>query len=193
MVDEVEDKKLLLAKICFAIYGPPTVKNAKEIIDIYDGYKGKQKEDANEILKLILKIHKVNSSKRLIVGIIVIVCQQGKSEFVLPIFSVLTGGDPNNSNAKRAYVDTQRRTYDSWDDWKTNNTLPKFKYGFPRHGSFTCSKNRCYEFDVNKEPDVQFGSSPTCTFLHAFLEQQTQSQVLRHLYVVPLESPQCLH
>lgn len=159
MVDE--DENLLLAKICFAIYGPPTVQDATELCD---GYEEKQKEKANEILKLILEIHKEknNSSKRLLVGIIVIACKQEESEYPLPIFSIFTGDDPYNAHAARAYVDTQLRTYSSWDDWKENNTLPMLKYAFPSRGFFSSSSGCGYEFDANKKPDVEFGTSPAC-------------------------------
>lgn len=156
-----EDENLLLAKICFAMYGPPTVQDATELCD---GYDEKQKESANEILKLILEIHndKNQPSKRLLVGIIVVVCKQEEAEFPLPIFSVFCGCDPMNPHAARSYVDTQRRTYKSWVDWEESNTLPMLKYAFPRRGFFTCSTNCSYEFDVNKEPDIAFGTSPAC-------------------------------
>lgn len=156
-----QDENLLIAKICFAIYGSPTVQN---VTKLWDGYEEEQKENANEILKLILKIHeeKNNSSKRILVGIVVIICKKEASEYSLPIFSIFTGDDPCNPHAARAYVDTQLRTYASWEDWKTNNTLPMLKYAYPTRGFFTSSSSCTYEFDVDKEPDVEFGTSPAC-------------------------------
>jgi hypothetical protein len=155
------DEKLLLAKICFAIYGPPTVKDAKEI---WDGYEKPQKENADEILKLILQVHKEQngSKKQLLVGIIVVACKEEEKEYVLPMFSVFNGYDPSNPHGARHYIDTQRRIYKSWDDWKSNNTMPMLKYAFPRRGFFTASKNCEYLFDAEKEPDIEFGTSPAC-------------------------------
>lgn len=156
------DENLLLAKICFAIYGPPTVENAKEI---WEAYEEKQLESAKEILNLILEVHrkKKPSAKQVLVGIIFIACKQEDVEYLMPIFSVFTGHDPYNPHASRAYVDAQKRVYNNWEDWKTNNTMPMLKYAFPRRGFFTSSPNHNYEFDEEKEPDVEFASSPACS------------------------------
>lgn len=156
-----EDENLLLAKICFAMYGPPTEKDAKEI---WEGYEPKLLESGKEILNLILEVHKKENGgkKQLLVGIIVIACKEEDKEYALPIFSVFTGYDPCNPHAARAYVDTHKRTYKSWDDWKSNNTMPMLKYAFPTRGFFTASKNCEYVFDSEKDPDIEFGTSPAC-------------------------------
>lgn len=52
--DEREDKKLLLAKICFAIFGPPTIYSRDD--DLSKGYKKDQREKAQEILDLIVSV-----------------------------------------------------------------------------------------------------------------------------------------
>lgn len=158
---DTDDEKLLVAKICFAIYGPPTVKDAEHI---WDGYEAEKLENAREILKLILDIHKDKngSSKKLLAGIIVIACKQEETEYSVPLFSVFTGCDPCNPHAARSYVDTQRRTYSSWEDWKNNNTMPMLKYAYPRRGFFTSATSCKYEFDEKKDPDIEFATSPAC-------------------------------
>lgn len=156
-----EDENLLLAKICYAIYGSPTVEDAEYI---WDGYTKEQRESANEIVKIILDIHKKKrpTAKQVLVGMIFIACKQEKMEYVLPIFSVFTGHDPENAFAARSYVDTQKRVYGSWEDWKSNNTMPMLKYAYPRRGFFTASRACSYEFDAEKDPDIEFGTSPAC-------------------------------
>lgn len=161
-------ENLLLAKICFAINGPPTAvatfEQVKKMKELHEGYDEKQLENAREILKLIIDVHNVKNcnSKRILVGIIVIACKQEETEYVLPIFSIFTGCDPTNPHAARAYVDTQKRTYESWEDWKINNTMPMLKYAYPRRGFFTSALSCSYEFDSDKDPDVEFGTSPAC-------------------------------
>ena len=99
-------------------------------------------------------------------GIIFICCKQDTTHFSLPIFSVFTGEDPTDPTASRAFVDTQKRTYSSWVDWKTNNTLPPLKYATPRWGFFTCSPAvPQYEFDRDREPNLEFDDSPASSTL----------------------------
>ena len=105
------------------------------------------------------------------VGIILIACKQDKSEYVQPIFSIFAQGDPNKANASRRFVDSQRRSYKSWDDWKENNTMPMMKYAYPRRGFFTSSTRCEYEFDPDKEPDIEFATSPQCAFSSRFFRQ----------------------
>jgi hypothetical protein len=157
-----EDDKLLLAKICFAVYGEPTEAEAE---DIWEGYKKEKRKNCKEILKTILNVHKKKNgkkNKKLLVGIIVVACKEKSKEFVMPVFSVFTGINPCDPSAKRTYVDTERRVYKTWDKWKNNNKMPMLKYAYPRRGFFTCSQDHAYEFDEEKEPDIEFGNSPAC-------------------------------
>lgn len=36
------------------------------------------------------------------------------------------------------------------------------KYCYPSRGYYTCSQCNIYEFDPEKEPDADFGTSPAC-------------------------------
>ena len=166
------DEKYLLAKICFAMFGPPTEKHAE---NLWEGYQEEQRDRGNEILKIILKVHNENRCKKsLLVGIIVVACKQEESEYVLPIFSVFIDDDPKVASAKRVYIDTQQRVYSGWDDWKSNNNMPMLKYAYPRRGFFTCSSHCRYEFDPEKDPDIEFGTSPACD-LSARIFRQTDT------------------
>ncbi|KAI2807891.1 hypothetical protein BLOT_005831, partial [Blomia tropicalis] len=166
------DEKYLLAKICFAMFGPPTEKNAN---NLWEGYQEEQRDRGNEILKIILKVHNENRCKKsLLVGFIVVACKQEESEYVLPIFSVFIDDDPKVASAKRVYIDTQQRVYSGWDDWKSNNNMPMLKYAYPRRGFFTCSSHCRYEFDPEKDPDIEFGTSPACD-LSARIFRQTDT------------------
>jgi hypothetical protein len=159
-----EDEKLLQAKICFAIFGPPTVAEAKEI---WEGYNSEQQESAKQILETILEVNKKAkpNSEKVLTRSIIVMCKQEEIEFMIPLFAVLTGGDPFDATSPRCYIDNQRRTYSSWEDWKANNTLPMLKCAFPRFGFYSCSKACRYEFDPDKDPEIAFETSPACNVM----------------------------
>lgn len=153
------DKQLVQAKICFAMFGKPT----KEDFDgeLIDAYTDEQKQKSSAILDKIMQLYMAGESPDLLVGMIFVFCKMGEDEFPIPLFAVCTSKDPTDPKA-RSYVDTNGRTYSDWDDWKNNNTLPMLKYCYPRNGFYTCSNSCRYEFDFNKEPDIEFGTSPQC-------------------------------
>lgn len=156
-----EDEKLLQAKICFALFGPPTVEKAEEI---WDGYTSEQQESAKEILQTLLETHKKAKPKsdKILTRSIIVMCKQEEVEFMVPLFSVFTGSDPFSDCTSRSYIDNQRRVYSSWDDWLANNTLPMLKYAVPRYGFYSCSEKCSYEFDPDKDPQIRFETSPAC-------------------------------
>lgn len=89
-----EDLSLLLVKICYSMYGPPT--SAKDTnVNLQDAYDSEQKAGASKIKDKILETYRNSSAKALRVGIIFVACKQDANEFVLPIFRVsshLVGG-----------------------------------------------------------------------------------------------------
>ena len=68
------------------------------------------------------------------------------------------------------YVDNQCRVYENWGDWKENNRLPMLKYCYPKDGYFTCESGR-YLFDPNRDPVVEYGTSPACDVSSRILRQ----------------------
>lgn len=156
-----DDNLKLLAKICYAMFGPPTVElsNSNELVD---GYQEEQKSFAKKILNKILEAHSRVFYKDLLVGIIFVVCKENEKEYSVPIFSLFANGNPEIATAERWYIDTQCRIYKSWSDWETNNLMPMLKYAYPKNGFFSCADSLSYEFDETKEPVVKFGSSPQC-------------------------------
>lgn len=108
--------------------------------------------------------------KNLRVGFIFVACKQEQTEFVIPVFSVYVGEDEKGI-ARRKYVDTQGRVYKDWTDWKANNRLPMLKYAYPTRGFFTCSGNDQGEFSEERDPDVEYGTSPACDASSRVLRQ----------------------
>ena len=89
---------------------------------------------------------------------LVIACKKDeKDEFQVPIFAVY-----NEASNILGYVDHMGRVYKDWKDWKTNNTLPMLKYGYPTNGYFSCDPYS-HKFDMSKEPCVTFDNSPNCS------------------------------
>ncbi|KAH9501926.1 hypothetical protein DERF_012735, partial [Dermatophagoides farinae] len=154
-----EDEKLLLAKICFAIYGCPTISKAKEL---WEGYTDEQRTEGEK-----------QGFSSLLVGIIFIYCKTEKNEFPLPIFRMYTGSysQPKAANEdSNVFIDMQRRTYSDWNDWKCNNVLPKLEYCYPKLGFFTAfGAGNNFVFDPDKDPDIEFGKSPACNASSSFL------------------------
>uniref|UniRef100_A0A914QYU9 DUF4781 domain-containing protein n=1 Tax=Panagrolaimus davidi TaxID=227884 RepID=A0A914QYU9_9BILA len=144
------DIPFLRAKICYAIFGPPQTDT------IEDAYDDKQRKEAQKIVDVILKVRKQEGIYQLAVGIILIYCKENEKEFSVPIFRVYTG--ENNSSK---YVDIQCRIYESWNDWKENNHLPKLRYCYPKNGYFSCS-DKSHMFDPDLDPVVEYGTSPAC-------------------------------
>lgn len=167
-----DDSKLLLFKICYSLYGGH-IENESDITendeeneaDLFSYYTQEQQKNGQEIFDQILDVHKKNvTGDTLLVGIIMVACKQGDQEYVLPMFSIFAGENTEDATSKRFYVDTHRRVYKSWDDWKSNNTLPLLKYGYPKYGFFSCSGDCTYKFDASQEPDIEFANSPQCQF-----------------------------
>lgn len=158
---DTKDELLLRAKICYSIYGPPTVADAEEI---WNAYKEDQIENAKGILSSILVAHsdKKSSKDKLLVGIIFVACKQDKAEYSVPIFRVFTGSDPTNPSDGCSYVDNQKRIYSSWSCWQSNNTMPELRYAYPQYGFFSCSKGCSYSYDSDEDPVIEFGYSPAC-------------------------------
>lgn len=160
-----EDEKLLLAKICFAIYGPPTISEAEEL---WQGYTNEQRTEGEKFLKIILDVHKKERKgfRSLLVGTIFIYCKTKENEFILPIFRLYTGSNSQPKTAddgSNVFIDMQRRTYSDWNDWKYKNVLPKLEYYYPRLGFFTASgAGNNFIFDPDKDPDIEYGTSPAC-------------------------------
>ncbi|CAF1069009.1 unnamed protein product [Adineta steineri] len=159
----VEQRSLLTIKICFALYGPPTIENAN-----YDtlekAYSATQKEAADKIKDKIIEVYNKSPATSLQVGILFISCKQQQNEFLLPVFRVYTGDDNNNVQLSK-YIDTNCRVYKDWSDWKKNNKLPMMKYCYPLEGFYTCSNDNTYRFESDQDPAVHFGTSPACGFL----------------------------
>ena len=163
----IEETSLLTIKICYALHGKPTyVENNNGTLE--NAYKASQKATANKIKNKIIEIFKDFKVPKLQVGIIFIACKRQKSEFLMPIFRVYIG---NNNGDVSKYVDTDCRTYKNWTDWKKNNKLPMLKYCYPSRGFFTCSGNYSYQFDPERDPDVNYGTSPACDFLARVVRQ----------------------
>ncbi|KAH9503455.1 hypothetical protein Btru_067988 [Bulinus truncatus] len=80
-------------------------------------------------------------------------------------------GQHKSGNDKRCYVDLQCRTYESWDDWKKNNVLPRLNYVYPKRGFYTCSGNSSYRFDPQRDPDLEYGNSPASSTSSLILQQ----------------------
>lgn len=155
------DKNLVRAKIGYALFGPPTNAgdDMDDIDDIENAYNDEQRERAQGILDVILRIYDASRVPNFRVGFIFVFCKQNDNEFAVPVFSVFVGTD-GKGNDMRNFVDTQGRTYKDWDDWKNNNCLPKLDYAYPELGYFTCSGNSSYEYDPEQDPDIEYGSSP---------------------------------
>lgn len=108
---------------------------------------------------------------KFLVGIIYIACKQENADLYLqPIFSVFEKGDPIDAcKSTRRFVDLHKRSYKNWEDWKENNVLPPMEYAFPRYGFFSCSQKYKYEFDEDKDPNIEFGESPQNSLGSKFL------------------------
>ena len=158
------DEKLIRLKIAYALFGPPT----EDADDIENAYDEKQFKKAQRIVDVMLKKYKDDKISEFRIGIIFIYCKQEKQEFPLPVFSLYTGITSKGED-KRIFIDTQCRTYKNWDDWKNNNCLPSVEYAYPTLGFFTCSGNNGYEFDPEKDPDIEYGSSPQSSFRSSVL------------------------
>lgn len=155
-----EESKLLIANICFAMFGPP-MKAADEL---WNAYPEEQQKSAEEILEKIMEAYEALSCTRLYVGMIKIACKQGEAEYELPLFTVFSDRENPEKNAACAkyYIDSQKRIYKSWNDWKENNVLPMLKYAYPKYGFFSCSNDCTYSFDKTKEVAIEFATSPAC-------------------------------
>lgn len=141
------------AKICYALYGPP--QHDAKLIE--SAYTDDQRNAAGQLLTKILECWKDAPKRRLCVGVIFVCCKEDTKEYCLPIFRLLWE-EKKTANSIR-FIDTTCRVYNSWTDWKNNNTYPKLKYYYPLNGYFSCVDNG-HEFDVDKEPLCGFGISP---------------------------------
>lgn len=103
------------------------------------------------------------------IGFIFVACKQKQNQFVLPVFSVFVGLNANQE--MRRYVDTQGRTYSSWNAWENENSLPMLKYAYPSRGYFTCSPDGSYEFDLARNPHIKYATSPRCKISKRVLNQ----------------------
>ena len=168
------DLDLLTVKICFAVYGLPentygssAIKEANDdcFILLEDAYNDKQKKRAKEIIDNILRVKRNEASVLINIGFAFVICCQinDKKEFPVPVFSVLVGTEKDRDI--RNFVDTQGRTYKTWDNWKKTNCLPKAEIAYPKHGYFTCDEDGWYDFDINADPVIEFGKSPNCSAL----------------------------
>ena len=170
-----KELELLRVKICYATFGLP-IKAQTEAIDdatIEEAYTEEQKIKAQQIIDNILKVERdEGSSLTIAVGFAFVVCHQKNNQqevkvenkctdYCVPVFSVLVG--TKNDKDKRNFVDTQGRIYKSWDDWKSNNLLPKVEIAYPRNGYFTCNNDGSYGFDSEKDPIIDFGESSQCS------------------------------
>lgn len=144
------------AKICYALYGPPQ-ENADSI---ESAYTDDQREGAGQVLNKIVEVWKQAPEPRFCVGIIIVCCKEETREYALPIFRLLWEQKKETIEIAR-FIDTTCRVYDSWADWKTNNTYPMMKYCYPLNGYFSCDEEN-YDFDVDKEPLFGFDTSPAC-------------------------------
>ena len=157
-----KEHPLLRAKVCFALFGPPTRTNINDDEDniIENAYDSDQHKRADEFINQIKSISKTKSIK---ISFLTVFCKDDKNEFPLPLFSVYAGSSVSKSD--HFYVDSQCRTYKNWKDWKENNNLPKMKYAYPKNGYMTC-KDGQYAFDINKDPLVEYGEPPSCSTLN---------------------------
>ena len=158
--DTKKNSELLKVKICYAIFGPPTNEKATTV---EEAYKDQEKNKAQELVESLLNVVRDDASSTINIGFAFVVChEEGKeNEYCVPVFSVLVGTE--NNNDKRAFVDTQGRIYESWDDWKSNNCLPRVEIAYPKHGYFTCNEDGSYAFDNQIDPIIEFGESPQCS------------------------------
>uniref|UniRef100_A0AC35TSD8 DUF4781 domain-containing protein n=1 Tax=Rhabditophanes sp. KR3021 TaxID=114890 RepID=A0AC35TSD8_9BILA len=155
------DTNLLLAKICYAIFGEP-INELTDECDLSTAYDSSQKELAGKISEHIRnKVYKDVQSQKFLFKVIFVVCKEGdKPVHMQPLFCLFADGDPETANCGRRYIDMSCRTYKDWTDWKENNTLPIMEYAYPKYGFFSCSAYKEYEFDENRVPNVEFGESP---------------------------------
>ncbi|CAF1168146.1 unnamed protein product [Adineta steineri] len=144
------------AKICFALFGPPQ-ENAE---NIEDAYKSEQKDEAGKILDKIIEVWREVPKDRLCIGVNFISCKKDELEFRVPVFRLLYKQEGNVFLSR--FIDHMYRVYDSWDDWKNNNILPMMKYCYPKYGFYSCSNENRQEFDAERDPVVQFGTTPAC-------------------------------
>uniref|UniRef100_A0AC34FDT8 DUF4781 domain-containing protein n=1 Tax=Panagrolaimus sp. ES5 TaxID=591445 RepID=A0AC34FDT8_9BILA len=150
---------LLTLKVCYAIYGPPkvattTLVKAYPKADYERGYLVQEK-----IFNLICD----NRIREKSVGIIFVYCYMSdEKQFVLPIFRVKFPSSKNNTDVAK-YVDLDCRVYNSWEDWKSNNTLPPMKYSYPKNGYYSCSEDK-YMFDSSSAPVLGYGEPRSSSF-----------------------------
>ena len=149
-----KESPLLRAKICFALFGPPTNADKNGENNIEDAYDKDQKKRADEF---ITQIKSLSKSKIVKVSFLTIFCKDDKNEYPLPLISVYAGSSVGKSN--HFYVDCQCRTYKNWTDWRENNNLPSMKYAYPKNGYMSC-KAGDYAFQRDKDPLIDFDDSP---------------------------------
>ncbi|XP_076179969.1 uncharacterized protein LOC143153070 [Ptiloglossa arizonensis] len=152
-----EDYDLLCVKICIAVYGIPTKEN-NNMPDLEKIYDKSQRAYADTIKDKILHVYdRYSKLSQLHTGIVFVSCLVSKTAYTVPIFRVRI-----NKSEESYFVDLQTRVYKSWKDWEENNVLPMMKYCYPRYGFYTCSGNNSYEFDIDCDVDLTFGTSPSC-------------------------------
>ncbi|KAK0403524.1 hypothetical protein QR680_016972 [Steinernema hermaphroditum] len=151
------DENLLLVRICFAVFGPPT-DGASD--DHFLAYGEKQRLEAIRIKDKLLEVRDMAGAQRLRVFVVFVLCRQGDAIFPVVVFRVAT--EDSDVPYRNRFVDCNLRTYNSWDKWCENNRLPEMEYSFPKFGYYTCDEGGSYLFDPEKGPVLEYGSSPAC-------------------------------
>ncbi|CAJ0594874.1 unnamed protein product [Cylicocyclus nassatus] len=147
---------LRVTKIAFAIIGLPTTEKEK----LEDAYSDEQRAFAKTVYDKIHEVYMEAPIKQFRLGFIFICCKEGEKQYQVPLFRLVWNCEGGVNDVR--YIDTSCRVYKSAQDWKDNNRLPMLKYCYPKRLFYTCSDSYDYDFDVDKDVVLEYGTSPAC-------------------------------
>ncbi|XP_031837102.1 uncharacterized protein LOC116428966 isoform X2 [Nomia melanderi] len=180
-----DEYKYLKQNIGFSIFGPPTESNTSISTSLSTNvtdslhYTNKAQKVIDRIFKQIQKFGEMNyksasprNKKCICYGVIFNVTLPIKSSSLkeseiyaqpISIFKIITRTDTV------LYIDIHGRVYKSWENYKTNNTLPKCTMVLPMNGFYQFDKS----YEITEEYSIvwlEIVNSPACKVARKVIE-----------------------
>lgn len=142
----------LKRNIGFAVFGEPNEQPSQD--NTFTGYSKKQVKVIETIFDQILKLQKGDKILMSVIFVSLnIQCQDG-NVVDFPVFRI---PKINETGVGYSFIDFQGRIYQSWDNFISNNKLPKAKWSYPQNGVYSGNSEGEVELCFGVTPETKLG------------------------------------